>query len=172
MNKKGFTLIELLIVVTIIGILAVALVPRIIGGSGAARDSRRMTDVQSIVTGLEYYLVENGNFSAIGAVGPGVCASTLEASLSAYIKNVPLDPVSNNANVAFGSVCTNEYAVIFLADDNGGLTRYAVGAKMENADFDDESVYDTPATKNTYVLFTGALTDYTLPAHTPYYVVY
>jgi len=62
MNKKGFTLIELLIVVTIIGILAVALVPRIIGGSSSARDSRRMTDVQTVASGLEYYLLENGNF--------------------------------------------------------------------------------------------------------------
>ncbi|MBU2524527.1 type II secretion system GspH family protein, partial [Patescibacteria group bacterium] len=31
MKRKGFTLIELLIVITIIGILAVALLPKIVG---------------------------------------------------------------------------------------------------------------------------------------------
>ncbi|KKR25748.1 MAG: hypothetical protein UT55_C0031G0009, partial [Candidatus Peregrinibacteria bacterium GW2011_GWE2_39_6] len=43
-HKKSFTLIELLIVITIIGILAVALVPRIMGGAPRARDVKRKAD--------------------------------------------------------------------------------------------------------------------------------
>jgi len=76
MKRKGFTLIELLIVVTIIGILAVALVPRIIGGSATARDGRRQSDVQSVATLLEYFLLDNGTFDGTTDIIAGVAAGT------------------------------------------------------------------------------------------------
>ena len=145
MNKKGFTLIELLIVVTIIGILAVALVPRIIGGSSSARDSRRMTDVQTVASGLEYYLLENGNFEDIGSAGSPVCATTLASSLSGFVKQLPADPLDTQVNNGFGSSCTGDYAVLFMTDSSSNLSRYAIAARMEAAEANDEAIYDTPS---------------------------
>ncbi len=172
MNKKGFTLIELLIVVTIIGILAVALVPRIVGGSAGARDSRRLTDVQTIYSGLEYYLLENGNFAEIDDTNP-VCAADLASELSGFLKSVPGDPLDNQENVAFGSACTGDYAVLFLQDSSSGVTRFAIGAKMEASSEGDEYVFDTPSTGTTYAAFTAALSDYTgADTQVPYYVAY
>jgi len=56
---KAFTLIELLIVIVIIGILAVALIPRLTGLQARARDTVRMADLKQIQTALEFYASEN-----------------------------------------------------------------------------------------------------------------
>jgi len=148
MNKKGFTLIELLIVVTIIGILAVALVPKIVGGSAGARDSRRMTDVATIVNGLEYYVLEAGDFVNLGGVddnagGELICASldALATDLGGFIKSMPSDPLDGNANAAFGGNCAGSYTIMLMTDAAGGLTRYAVAAALEDPGVGDEGVY-------------------------------
>lgn len=62
MPKKGFTLIELLIVITIIGILAVALVPRISQGPARARDTQRKADMSNIASSLELYYSDTGAY--------------------------------------------------------------------------------------------------------------
>lgn len=54
-NSRAFTLIELLIVITIIGVLSVALIPRLTGGPAKARDAQRKASMQQIATALELY---------------------------------------------------------------------------------------------------------------------
>ena len=61
-HRKGFTLIELLIVITIIGILAVALVPRISQGPARARDVQRKADISNITSALELYYADFGTY--------------------------------------------------------------------------------------------------------------
>lgn len=60
--STGFTLIELLIVITIIGILAAALLPNILGAPVRARDSARKADLSDIVAAVELYSGDNGNY--------------------------------------------------------------------------------------------------------------
>ncbi len=94
--RKGFTLVELLIVITIIGVLAVALVPRIIGVPSKGRDAARMADLQQVATGLELYSDSTGTYPASGtascitkADGSGVANDLLTAGV---LSTVPDDP--------------------------------------------------------------------------------
>ncbi len=159
MKRKGFTLIELLIVVTIIGILAVALVPRIIGGSASARDGRRQSDVQSVATLLEYFLLDNGTFDgtddiAVGVVAGNVyCISEL-TGLTDY-GSIPTDP-SGDTNAAFGADC-EDYVVLIMGDDGDNLTKYAVAAKLELPEVGAEFTYAAPVAGADYP---PTLTDY------------
>lgn len=106
-GKKGFTLIELLIVITILGILAATLVPRIIGAPAKARDSIRTTDLKRIVTALETYNAENGRYPAsAGCVrfetGGAGNTTALGQTLSAYLGDVELgDPSGVSAALEF-----------------------------------------------------------------------
>ena len=55
----GFTLIEILVVVVILGILAMIVVPRVMERPGEARIARARQDIQSIVTALSVYKLDN-----------------------------------------------------------------------------------------------------------------
>lgn len=117
MNKflKSFTLIELLIVIVIIGILAVALIPRLTGAQGMARDKARIADMKQIQTALEFYASEHGGkypstrswgvwmwnwwwlgncsvFSGYWISGPSGYIPNLAPD---YISSLPLDPKPN-----------------------------------------------------------------------------
>jgi prepilin-type N-terminal cleavage/methylation domain-containing protein len=84
-RMRAFTLIELLIVITIIGILAVALVPRITGGPAKARDATRKTDLQQIATALALYADDNaGDYPTL--------SGCFAVDLSDYMTKVPEDP--------------------------------------------------------------------------------
>ena len=100
--KKAFTLIELLIVITIIGILAVALIPRLTGGPARARDAQRKADLQQIATALEFSAQDNGGLYP--ATPSGSCVSSL--SLSNYLTTSPSDPSNPTAAMATGFCAT------------------------------------------------------------------
>ncbi len=114
-KSAGFTLIELLVVVTIIAILAavvfVALDP--VTRFADARNSRRWTDVNSILTAVHQYIVDNDgtlpsglstsmSVTQIGTANSGCNTSCTTASASAcvnmnvtlarYLKTMPVDP--------------------------------------------------------------------------------
>ncbi|MGI8906495.1 MAG: prepilin-type N-terminal cleavage/methylation domain-containing protein [Candidatus Sumerlaeaceae bacterium] len=63
MNKKlGFTLIELLIVVAIIAILAAIAVPNFLEAQVRAKASRAKSDLRTIITALETYMVDENKY--------------------------------------------------------------------------------------------------------------
>lgn len=61
-SKAGFTLIEIMIVVIILAILAAAVLPRLTGRTQQAKESRALSDIQTISLALELYSIDNGNF--------------------------------------------------------------------------------------------------------------
>ncbi|HWC60448.1 MAG TPA: type II secretion system major pseudopilin GspG [Verrucomicrobiae bacterium] len=62
-KKHGFTLVEILLVVTIIGILAALVIPKIAGKSDEARKKAAFSDVNGgIKTALGMYEVDTGRY--------------------------------------------------------------------------------------------------------------
>lgn len=148
---KAFTLIELLIVITIIGILAVALVPKITGAPAAARDVSRKAAINSLATAIQQFVSDNGSYpvkspdgtvNITPAAGQGI-ANCLEdgnnkvgGSIAKYTGGqVPVDPISNRSITYYtGYTCTGKYHYIVLGDGSGAgaiIKGYMLGALME-----------------------------------------
>ena len=142
-NLKGFTLIELLVVIAIIATLAVlvyvALDP--VRRFQESRNSRRWTDVNSLLTAVHQYIVDNeGTMPAgmtsndavyqLGTCNSGattICAGATEAAcldvstpLATYLKSMPIDPQT-------GSAATTGYSV--SVDTNNLVTIAACSAE-------------------------------------------
>jgi len=59
-RARGFTLIEILVVITILGIMAALIVPRIMDRPDQARATAARADVNAIMSGLKLYRLDNG----------------------------------------------------------------------------------------------------------------
>jgi general secretion pathway protein G len=96
-NKKrnhGFTLVEMLLVVTIIGILAALVIPKIAGTSDKARITAAQADIKGgIKTALDRFEVDNGYY-------PKTLADLVTRPNDSknwngpYLDSVPTDPWS------------------------------------------------------------------------------
>src|SRR6266516_1118957 len=140
-SSKGFTLIELLVVITIISALAVTVFVALNPGQRLrdARDARRTSDVDSILTAIHQYIVDNKGLSPTGlsttetqlgtggtgcGITTGSCNVTADACLNLatplakYLKTVPVDPLN-------GTDATTKYSVV--QDANGLVTVRACG---------------------------------------------
>ena len=125
-QKRGFTLVEMLLVVTIIGILAALVIPKIAGTGERARQSAAYADIKGgIKTALDRYEVENGNFpkslqdlvtrpnDAKNWTGP-------------YLDEIPKDPWGNS------------YIYTYPGRNNStGYDLYSMGPDGQDATADD-----------------------------------
>ncbi|OGC56113.1 hypothetical protein A2797_02000 [candidate division WWE3 bacterium RIFCSPHIGHO2_01_FULL_48_15] len=102
MIKKGFTLIELLVVIAIIAILAavvfVALDP--VKRFADARNSTRISDVNSVLTAIHEYIVDNG-----GALPTGLSTGMAETQLGTAAAGCTTTPGGNACGTA--AACTD-----------------------------------------------------------------
>jgi prepilin-type N-terminal cleavage/methylation domain-containing protein len=141
--RSGFTLIELLLVIAVIVALAVTVFVALNPGKrlADARDARRTADVDTILTAIQQYIVDNkgalptgistGTEKMLGVAVSGctntssTCNSTstcldLSTLLAPYLKSIPTDP-------KVGSASTTYYSV--AADANSLITVKACGAE-------------------------------------------
>lgn len=126
--KKGFTLIELLIVITIIGILAVAFLPSLLGAPSKARDTQRIADLQKI-SGVLTNLTISGNLPAVsGCIGGSGTQISPDLNPADFGGNDPEDP--QDSNTAYNCAGGYQYVVGVPGTDD-----YAFGlfANLENA---------------------------------------
>jgi prepilin-type N-terminal cleavage/methylation domain-containing protein len=131
MRKKGFTLIELLVVVGVLATLAtvvfVALDPA--QRFADARNSRRYSDVNSILTAVHECIVDNGGALTTCGIadtdshilGTGTGNLDLSQELAAYLKSIPEDPET-------GSAADTGYTI--AADTNNLITVAAPDAEL------------------------------------------
>lgn len=107
-KQEGFTLIELLIVIAIIGILAAIAIPNFLNAQTRAKVARAKTDIKTLVTGLEQYCIDHGNYPTYHYTGwwnfyiggtvtgrhqsPAFIGANPLTSPIAYISSYPDDP--------------------------------------------------------------------------------
>lgn len=142
-NKKGFTLIELLIVITIIGVLAVALLPRIAGIPAKGRDTARITAMNGLVQALQSYYSDNGKYpTAAACLKPGLSNPHADITkLKRYVDgDFPADPQSDNF-IDNASTCKGGYYYKPLTLNNSPAQAYMLIANTESDGY-TEQYYD------------------------------
>jgi type II secretion system protein G len=137
-SKKGFTLIELLIVISIIGILAVALLPNVLNAPIRARDAARKSDIATIVKAVETYNVDNGGYPSGQICFNGVALAAPLEKLNTYFSGSlpPKDP--GDATRAIIGGCNGGYV---YCKKNGSPFSYLIISKMEGK---EANKHDTP----------------------------
>ena len=133
-KQKAFTLIELLVVIVIIATLAVTVFVALNPAERLrdARDARRTSDVDSILTAIHQYIVDNGGLvptgldvteRQLGTAGAG-CASTgvcsgmpasclnLSSLLAPYLASIPIDPNGGAAATTRYSAVVNTNSIV------------------------------------------------------------
>ena len=90
-NKKGFTLIEILIVLGIIGILAVFLVPNIMGAQDKGKETAVKAVMHTVQLAVESYNMENLSYPVAKNISLYSLASNYLMA-GGYLTSIPQNP--------------------------------------------------------------------------------
>jgi general secretion pathway protein G len=89
-SKRGFSLLELLAVVTILGIIAAIIVPRVTVSSATAKTKVRDHHKATINAAVERFYIDNGTW-------PADNLSDIGANPNYFPDGLPLNPIDNSA---------------------------------------------------------------------------
>jgi len=98
-RSAGFTLVEIMVVVVILGILAVLIVPRVLGRSDEARQAAAKHDIATVMQSLKLYRLDNGRYptneQGLQALVAKPTTAPAPSNWKPYLDKVPKDPWGN-----------------------------------------------------------------------------
>jgi type II secretion system protein G len=113
--KKGFTLIELLVVMGIIGLLAVFLVPNLLGAKDRAKETAVKAVMHSVQLAVEAYQMENESYPLENSIAlESLCNNYLIGG--GYMASIPKNPFTG---VAYKDA-DGAGKIIYSYDQNSG----------------------------------------------------
>jgi prepilin-type N-terminal cleavage/methylation domain-containing protein len=128
-NKQtGFTIVELLIVIVVIGILAAITIVAYNGVQARARDSQRVSDLQSIQKALELYKAQHGTYPPSNPTTAAICASHTngysysDATDGTWLNSLVTNKVLSKAPVSPDNGCAHHYSYLYVPASNYGCT--------------------------------------------------
>jgi general secretion pathway protein G len=98
-RSAGFTLVEVMVVVVILGVLAVLIVPRVVGRTEEARVAAAKHDIAAIMQSLKLYRLDNGRYptneQGLQALATKPAAGPSPSNWRPYLDKLPKDPWGN-----------------------------------------------------------------------------
>ena len=128
MLQQGFSLIEVLIVITIIALIALAVLFTFGGQMEKGRDARRKSDLHAVKTAFEEY------YSDYECYPPAEILDTCGGSeLSPYLDEIPCDPktLAKYYYAPEGSLCPSYYRVFSSLERETDEAISALGCNSE-----------------------------------------
>lgn len=117
-KEKAFTLVELLLVVTIIGILAGAVLVNFSGKTDEAKKTRAKMDIQSLGTALSAYEITVGTYPTSDQ---GLRALSEDPGVEGWKRQLSKknfnDPWGNEYRYAFPGTHDNDYDLYSIGPD-------------------------------------------------------
>lgn len=98
-KSAGFTLVEIMVVIVILGVLAVLIVPRVVGRTDEARVAAAKHDITAIMQSLKLYRLDNGRYptneQGLQALVTKPQAAPAPSNWRPYLDKLPKDPWGN-----------------------------------------------------------------------------
>ena len=102
-KQSGFTMMELVVVISILAILAGALIPRVANRMASARDARRLADIHAVRDAIDQFYLDHGRWptheqnAAYGGWDVSQDKNFIpELVEKGYLADVPHDPVDDD----------------------------------------------------------------------------
>jgi len=134
--QNGFTLIELLVIIAIIGLLASVALVWLGGATASTRDAKRLTEVNTLQKGLEFYYNDHGEYPEatdwIKIEEDADSNGPFSRAVQPYLPQVPRDPLYPKAENP-GEV--NEKVFSYQYKSTLDQEGYKIHVEMETGDY-------------------------------------